>query len=270
MKGVIIPKPGKPDYSKVRAYRVISLLDVISKLLERTATHLIADHLERKRGLHEGQFGCRKQRSCIDAVAIMMNCTQQAWERKKIAGTLFMDVKSAFNNVDKTFLGKRMAELGLEADLIRWTISFMSDRQVKLVLDGEIGDKNPVDTGVPQGSPAVPILFVTYLSGIFDEVERTAAGVRELSFVDDIGWWVEGKNAEEVAGKLSLAAAVAIEWAGKNGVAFDHGKTEAAIFWRKKRKGIQTEAQVKVGDKVIPFNHAATRWLGCGWTCSSH
>ena len=64
---------------------------------------------------------------------------------------------------------------------------------------------------------------------------------------------------EEVAGKLSLAATVAIEWAGKNGVAFDHGKTEAAIFWRKKRKGTQTEAKVKVGDKEVSFNRAATR-----------
>jgi len=262
VKGVVIPKPGKPDYSKVRAYRVISLLDVISKLLERTAAHLIADHLERKRGLHEGQFGCRKRRSCVDAVAILMNHTQQAWEQKKIAGALFMDVKSAFNNVDKTFLGKRMEELGLEADLIRWTMSFMSDRWVKLVLDGETGDENPVDTGVPQGSPAAPILFVTYLSGILDEVERTAAGVSGLSFADDIGWWVGGNNAEEVAGKLLLAAAAAIEWAGKNGVEFDRGKTEAVIFWRKKRKGTQTEARVKVGDKEVSFNRAATRWLG--------
>ena len=101
---MVIPKLGKPDYSKVRAYRVISLLDVISKLLERTAAHLIADHLERKRGLHEGQFGCRKRRSCLDAVAIMMNRTQQVWERKKIAGVPFMDVKLAFNNVDVKIL----------------------------------------------------------------------------------------------------------------------------------------------------------------------
>jgi len=148
-KGVVIPKPGKPDYTKVRAYRVISLLDVISKLLERTAAHQIADHLERKRGLHEGQFGCRKWRSCVDAVAILMNRTQKAWERKKIAGALFMDVKSAFNNVDKTFLGKRMEEQGMEADLIRWTMSFMSDRRVRLVLDGEVEEPNAVDTVVP-------------------------------------------------------------------------------------------------------------------------
>ena len=146
---MVIPKPGKPDYTKVRAYRVISLLDVISKLLEWTAAHLIADHQERKRGLHEGQFGCRKRRSCVDAVAILMNCTQKAWERKKIAGALLMDVKSAFNNVDKTFLGKRMEELGMEADRIRWTMSFMSDRRVRLVLDGEVEEPNAADTGVP-------------------------------------------------------------------------------------------------------------------------
>jgi len=88
-KGIVIPKAGKLDYSKVRAYRVICLLDVISKLVERTAGHLIADHLERKKGLHEGQYGCRKCRSCIDAVAALMNRTQQAWGGKKIAGALF-------------------------------------------------------------------------------------------------------------------------------------------------------------------------------------
>jgi ribonuclease HI len=45
-------------------------------------------------------------------------------------------------------------------------------------------------------------------------------------------------------------------------VVFDHGKTEAAIFCRKTRKGTQTEAKVKVGDKEVSFNRAATRWLG--------
>jgi len=49
-KGVVISKPGKPDYSKDRAYRVISLLDVVSKLVERTAAYLTVDRLEHKRG----------------------------------------------------------------------------------------------------------------------------------------------------------------------------------------------------------------------------
>jgi hypothetical protein len=115
-----------------------------------------------------------------------------------------------------------MEMLGIEVDLIRWTISFMTDRRVKLVLDEEVGDPKAVDTGVPSGSPATSILFITYLSRIFNEVEQAAPGVSGQSFVDDIGWWAEGKNAEEVTDKVSLAEAAAIEWAGRNGVTFDH------------------------------------------------
>jgi len=154
-----------------------------------------------------------------------------------------------------------MEALGIEADLIRWTMSFMSDRQVKIILDGEVGEANSVDTGIPQGSPAAPILFATYLSGIFDEVERAVTGISGLSFVDDIGWWAEGEDDEAVATKLSAAAAASLDWGKRNGVASDHGKTEAAIFWRRK-KGAEVKAKVKVGDNEIPVNKEATRLNG--------
>jgi hypothetical protein len=84
---IVIPKAGTPDYSKVRAYRVLCLLDVVSKLVEQKGGRLIADHLERKKGQHERQYGCPKRRSCIDAVAVLMNRTQ-AWGGKKIAGAI--------------------------------------------------------------------------------------------------------------------------------------------------------------------------------------
>ena len=129
------------------------------------------------------------------------------------------------------------------------------------MLDGDVGEPNAVDTGVPQGSPAAPILFITYLSGIFEVVEKTAPGISGLSFVDDIGWWVEVRNDEEVADRVSAAAAAAMEWGGKNGVAFDQGKTEATMFWRK-RKGTEAKAKVRVGDDKVPFNKKTTRWLG--------
>jgi len=205
-KGVVIPKPGKPDYSQVRAYWVISLLDVVSKLVEWTAAHLIAGHLECKRRLHDRQFSCHKRWSCVDALAVLMNSTQQAWNKKQVAGALFMDVKSAFNNVIKSHLGRRMEALGIQLDLIWWMASFMSDRQVKLVLDGKTGEASPVDTGIPQELPAAPVLFTTYLLGIFDRVETAIPGVQGLSLVDDISWWEEGADTGKVAAKLTVAA----------------------------------------------------------------
>jgi len=58
-KGVVIPKQDKPDYSKVRAYLVISLLDVISKLLERTAAHVHQEKIK-KLSLHVGKNDLRR------------------------------------------------------------------------------------------------------------------------------------------------------------------------------------------------------------------
>jgi hypothetical protein len=67
------------------------------------------------------------------------------------------------------------------------------------------------------------------------------------------------KDGQKVAGKLSEAAAASCEWAANNGVVFDHGKTEAALFHKKRT--VPT-VKIEVGDKEIPFNKEATRWLG--------
>jgi len=147
--------------------------------------------------------------------------------------------------------------------LVRWTLSFMTERRVRLVLDGKEEEAQEVQTGIPQGSPAAPILFVTYLSGIFEEVERRCEGVKALSFADDISWWAEGATEEEVAGRLSKAGEVAGEWAAKNGVTFDHNKSEAMLFSRKRR---EPTAVIRTGGREISFNKEATRWLGSGWT----
>ncbi|HUC21058.1 MAG TPA: hypothetical protein VMR98_06250, partial [Candidatus Polarisedimenticolaceae bacterium] len=54
-----------------------------------------------------------------------------------------------------------------------------------------------------------------------------------LSFVDDVAWWAGGKTENEVACSLERAAEASLTWAANNGIAFDHGKTEAALFGRK-------------------------------------
>lgn len=70
---------------------------------------------------------------------------------------------------------------------------------------------------------------------------------------------MERADDETVAAKLSEAAAASIDWATNNGVEFDKGKTEAAIFRRRKTAPVAT---VKVGANTVPFNKEAARWLG--------
>jgi len=90
-------------------------------------------------------------------------------------------------------------------------------------------------------------------------VEAAVPGIQGLSFVDDISWWADGADCTAVAAKLSAAATAAIGWAVENGVAFDSGKTEAAMFHKKRSA---PRATVAVGTNSVPFNKEATRWLG--------
>jgi len=90
-------------------------------------------------------------------------------------------------------------------------------------------------------------------------VEDKCPGVQGLSFVDDVAWWADGKTEKETTEALGKAAEAALEWAGRNGVKFDHAKTEAMFLSKRRRKPSES---VRVGDHDIPFNKHATRWLG--------
>jgi len=83
---------------------------------------------------------------------------------------------------------KTMQEMGFEADLVRWVESFMEERKVIMSMDGKKGDSMDVETGVPQGSPVSPVLFIIYLLGLFGQVEdkQNECGSEGISFVDDV------------------------------------------------------------------------------------
>jgi hypothetical protein len=101
VRGVVIPKPNKPDYGVPKAYREITLLNCLGKIVEKVAANAIAEQCERRKLLHNGQFGCRKRRSAIDVVGRLMKRVEKAWTRGNTAAVLLMDVKGAFPHVAK-------------------------------------------------------------------------------------------------------------------------------------------------------------------------
>jgi len=225
-------------------------------VVEKVAANAIAEECERRRLLHDGQFGCRKRRSTIDAVGRLMKTVEEAWGRGNTTAVLLMDVKGAFPHVAKGNLIKRMEEMGFEADLVRRVGSFMEDRKVILSMDRKEGDSMDVETGVPQESPVSPVLFVIYLSGLFGQAEQTEeeCGSEGISVVEDVG---------ECTQRLERCAAETTNWAKKNACQFNIKKTEAMLFTRRrKNKEPKMNARVRVGSHEVLYNKEATRWLG--------
>ena len=76
-KGVVLKKPGKPDYSNVNAYRVICLLNCLGKVLEKVVATMISKTCKEQQLLHNGQMGSSVRRSATDAVAILIQEVQE-------------------------------------------------------------------------------------------------------------------------------------------------------------------------------------------------
>jgi hypothetical protein len=195
----------------------------------------------------------------------MVDRAHAAWTNGHITGVLLMDIKAAFPRVAKGRLLNLMKVRQMDGDLIQWTESYLSERPVEMVLEGNAMDRHPVDAGVPQGSPVSPVLFTIYTSGQIKWVEEYVSA-KGLSFVDDLGWVATGSDVNQVVTILERCAAKSIELASRRGLQFDTATTEAALFTH--RRGHKNHlwpkltAKIRVGDGFIRFNRQATRWLG--------
>lgn len=183
----------------------------------------------------------RKERSAIDAVAILVHTVQENWSKKKLAGALFMDVKEVFDHVSRSQLLTRMIDLGIDSDLVASTKSFLTDRKVQLVIDGHDNKERDTETGIPQGLPVSPILFLIYISGVFDAVTENNPTVTSLSFVDDLGFIASGSSVQEISKTLETVASSVLRWGLTNAVTYDTSKTEAVLFSKSHRQRLNKQ-----------------------------
>lgn len=111
----------KRDRTLVKSYRVISLLSCLGKVVEKLVGEKLSQFCEAKEKLCKGQMEGRKHQSAIDVAALIIHKVHEIWENKQIAGALLLDIKGAFDHVSQAKLVQRMADLGIENDLIGWT-----------------------------------------------------------------------------------------------------------------------------------------------------
>jgi len=262
-KGILLRKQGKPTYAAAKAYRVISLLSCLGKVVEKVVATWIANFCEREDTFHRGQFGCRRGRGTSDAVAQLVAKVEKAWGTKRTALALLLDVKGAFDRVDKTQLLRRMTQVGIAGNIVRWVASFLSNRRAMLVIDGRTGETRDIQAGLPQGSPVSPVLFILSVSALFQWLEDRHSALQAISFVDDIGLVIECDGLEDGTRQLECIAKDTMQWGSDNRVEFEVSKTEVLLFSRR-RKIIQAadKVVVRIGEQTFALKHEATKWLG--------
>ena len=100
-KIVPLRKPGKGDYTVPKAWRPISLLSSLGKILEAVLADRISYMVEEHGLLPDNHFGARKRRSTEQALTVLQEQIYKAWRNKKMLSLVSFDVKGAYNKVSK-------------------------------------------------------------------------------------------------------------------------------------------------------------------------
>ena len=109
-------------------YRWISILPTRSKIIEGSAHIPISFFLEEKRLLSQSQFGFRLKRSTSTASIAFTDQVLESMDKGCVTGTVFLDLRKAFDTVDHLLLINKLKSLGVPGKSLEWLCSHLSGR----------------------------------------------------------------------------------------------------------------------------------------------
>ena len=179
----------------------VSLLSLLSKVFEKLANNRIFGHLENFGLFCDFQYGFRSSRSTADLLAVVSDRIARAFNRSGNTQDLALDISKAFDSVWYTGLLHKLKSYGISGQIFGLISSFLSNRRLRVVLDGKSSQEYPVNAGVPQGFILGPTLFLLYINDIPDNVICDIA-----IYADDTTLYSKCDQASDLWQQLELAS----------------------------------------------------------------
>ena len=197
----VVPVFNVGERSTAKNYRSVSLLSVVSKVFEKLVNNRIVDRLEQCGLFSDFQYGFRSSRSTADLLTVVSDRIARAFNRFGATRAVALDISKAFDRVRHAGLLHKLKSYGISGQIFGLISSFLSNRRLRVVLDGKSSQEYPVNAGAPQGSILGPTLFLLYINDLPDDVICDIA-----IYADDTNLYSKCDQASDLWQQLELAS----------------------------------------------------------------
>ena len=138
----VVPIPKSQHKSDPSNYRSISILPILSKLLEKHIQAYLMDHINTSSPLSGEQWMFLKGKSTTRALLTAIHDWHKALEIGKDVCAVFLDLSKAFDKGPHISLLSKLAELNISRPLLNWFYEYLYQR-LQRVVNGESSVSSP-------------------------------------------------------------------------------------------------------------------------------
>jgi len=213
-------------------YRPISLLCSISKILEKVVAKKLLSHLQINNLLYEHQYGFLPKRSTEQNLIQVTNYITNALNDGMFCIGVFIDLRKAFDVCSHKILLKKLKNLGIKGNDLKWFESYLSNRMQNVDINGTLSDEQCFNISVIQGSVLGTILFLCYINDF-----HVCTTLFSTLFADDGSCLAKHKNLNDLILYVNVELQKISNWFLANKMAINTSKTKFILF-RTKGKNV--------------------------------
>ena len=228
----VVPIHKRHSRSEARNYRTVSLLSIMSKVMEKVINRSLMNHLEKKELLSAHQFGFRPGVSAADLLTSLNHQWQSCINVGGAVRVLAVDLAGAFDKVSHVGVLHKLRAYGIDGTLHRWLTSYLSNRHLQAIVGGATSQAFPVTADVPQGSILGPTLFIVYVN---DAPGVLPANTVPATYADDTTLFSLIPSIDDVPARCTefqSGVDALSEWGSTWRVKFEPSKSQATTISR--------------------------------------
>ena len=219
------------DQQSICNYRPISVLPVVSKVVEKLVAEQIINHLNTSSySLHSNQFGFRTNHSTETANCYLIEKIKSMLDKGGVVGAVFLDLKKAFDTINHGILIGKLSTFNFSSDTTNWIQSYLTNRSQFVRIKTHQSDVVSLAAGVPQGSILGPLLFSMYVN----DLPTVCPNSNTIMYADDSVIFMHGNSTARVADQLTDSLQHIKKWLNQNCLQLNVSKSVCMFFSKTK------------------------------------